>query len=103
MLEHECVDGNWRALSGPVAIVQVIEASAQALVEDVGGTQRKRAIAANGETGGEDSAGLGRGVKLELVVCSDVPSTALGVRKDPIGESERKRRIAGTCNHDGPT
>ena len=33
-LERESIDGNRRALFGPVFVVQVVEASAEALIED---------------------------------------------------------------------
>lgn len=39
VLEHENVDGDWRALRSPVSVVQVVEAATQALVKDVGTTK----------------------------------------------------------------
>lgn len=100
MLEHEGVDGDRRALSGPVTVVEVVEVSAQALVEDVGATERKRAIATDRESGGEEGTSLRGSVKLELVVCGDVPGASLCVMKNAVGKSKRKGGVAGTGNHD---
>lgn len=101
LLEHEGVDGDRRALSGPVTIVEVVEASAQALVEDVGAAQGKRTIAADRESSREESTGLGRGVELKLVVGGDVSSASFGVLEDTVGEGKLEGRVAGAGNHDG--
>lgn len=84
-----------------MAVVKVVEAAAETLVEDVGATERNRTVAADGEAGSDESACLGWGVELELIVCCDVSSASLGILQDTIGECECERGVAGTCNHDG--
>lgn len=80
----------------PAAIIQVVEGARETLIEDRGATQRKGAIAANGEAAGVDGSCLSRAIKLELVVGSDISSTALGIGEDPIGEADGQGTIAST-------
>jgi hypothetical protein len=60
-------------------VVQVIEATAQAFVEDCGTTKGERAVAAGREPSGVDCSRLRRVIELELVVGSNITSTAAGI------------------------
>lgn len=84
-----------RALGGPVAVVEVEEVARLALVEDSRAAESQRAVATRGEARGEDGAGLGRLVKLELEVASDVTSSGLGVRQNTVGEAGDQGTSAG--------
>ncbi len=79
LLKHESVDVNRGALSSPRSVVEVVEVAAQALVEDAGSPKSKGAVCAVGETSGVNSASLGWGIELELVVGSNVASASLGI------------------------
>jgi hypothetical protein len=85
-LEDVDVDGGALVTSG--LVVEVVEVTAQALVEDGRGADGKSAVAADGETRGVDGTGLGRLVELELVVGSNVTSTALVVSQDTVVKSD---------------
>lgn len=91
MLEHERINGNWRALCGPGAIVEIVKGTTEALIEDVGSTKRKRTVIANRETSSNDSTCLRRSIELELIVGGDVASTALLVFEHTILECNGKR------------
>jgi len=84
----EDVDVDRRALSTSGLIVEVVEGTAQALVEDSGVTNSKSAVAADGETRGVDGTGLGGLVELELVVGSNVTSAALVIGQGTILKSD---------------
>jgi hypothetical protein len=86
----EEIDEDGLAVRGPLAVIQVVEVAAQALVEDVGSAEGKRAIVAGGEAVSVDSSGLGRGVELELVVGGDISSSSLGILQFAIGQSDDK-------------
>lgn len=88
-------DLNGIALLGPPAVVQVVEAAGAALVEDGGAAQGERAVAAVGEAGREDGAGLGRAVELELVVGRDVAGALVVVGQDAVDELRDQDAIAG--------
>ena len=85
--QHKSLDGDWRALRGPVLVVQVVEAAAQALIEDVGTTKGKGAVRADCPTGSVNGTGLRWLVKLELVVGSNVACPADGVGQDTVCQS----------------
>lgn len=91
MLEHERIDDNWRALRGPRAIVEVVEAAAETLIENGRSTKRKRTIIANREASSNDSAGLRRSIKLKLIIGGDVACAATLVFEDTILERNGKR------------
>ena len=90
------VDVDWAALGRPVAIVQVVERSGEALVENGRAAKSQRAVAANREARGEDCAGLSRSVELELEVGGNVSGTALAVGEDAVGESRNQDSVIGT-------
>src|SRR5450755_3217810 len=90
--ERERLDGDGRALSSPVAVVQVVEAAAEALPEHVGAAQRQAPVGAEGEAGGVDGASLGWLVELELVVGGDVASPADRVGQDAVVERDLEGR-----------
>lgn len=77
-------------LAGGLVVVEVVEVTAQALVEDGGATEGKRAVAASGPASSEDGASLSRAVELELVVGSDVTGAVLGVGEDTVGEVDEE-------------
>ena len=84
--ECERLDGDGRTLSRPLAVVEIVEVAAEALPEDVGAAESQAAIAADGEAGGVDGAGLGWLVELELVVGGDVAGTANRVGQHAVAE-----------------
>lgn len=78
-------------------IIQIVESSAQALIEDSRATKSERAVVANGETAGVDSTRLRRGVELELVVRNNFTNTSLGISESAIayGNNEGSGSTAG--------
>jgi hypothetical protein len=83
------LDVDWAALLGNVLVVEVVEGTAQALVEGGVTADGERAVVADGETRGELGVGLaGRWVELELLVGDDVTNTALGVGEDTVLERD---------------
>lgn len=70
---------DWRALSGRVVVVQVVEGAAEALVPGGVVTDGERVVAADREPGGVDGTSLRWLVELELVVGRNVASAALRV------------------------
>lgn len=58
--------------SRPVSVIKIVEAAAKTLVEDGGTTQSKAVVRAERKPSSVDGTGLRRGVKLELVVGSDI-------------------------------
>lgn len=94
------VDQDGLTLSSPVAVVQVIEATAQALVEDSRGTESEGGVTADRETISVDGSGLGWSIKLELIVGRNVSGAALLVGELAIGESDNEGSLgswAGTA------
>lgn len=83
-----------RALGSPVAVVQVVEVAALALVEDGGAAQRQGAVATSREAGCVDGTSLRGLVVLELVVASNVASATLGVEKGAIGQGGDEDAVA---------
>lgn len=86
------------ALSGPVAIVQVVEVARLALIPNSGATKGKRAVVARAEASGVDSTGLGRVVKLELEVASNIAGTALSISQDRARQGGDKNAVAGALS-----
>ena len=84
----EDVDQDGLTLRGPVAIVQVEEAAAQALEEDGGRAKSEGAVAADRESIGEDGSGLGWLVELELEVGRNVPGATVLIRELAVGQSD---------------
>ena len=78
------------ALLASGLVVEVVEVAAQALEEDSGAAEGKRAVAASRPAGGVDGASLSRAVELELVVGGDVTGAVLGVGEDTILEGDLK-------------
>lgn len=76
-------------------VVQVVEGSAQALVEDGTATESNRAISTEREAGSVDGTSLYWVVKLELSVGSDVTSSARLVLEDAVGEAEGQGTSGG--------
>lgn len=83
-------------MRSPIAVIKVVEVSADALIEDVGSTEGERAIVAKGEASGIDSSGLGRTVELELVVGGDISSALLGIRELPTSQRDDKAASVAT-------
>jgi len=84
------VDVDLIALLASGLVVKVVEVAAQALEEDGGATEGKRAVAASGPASSVDGASLSRAVELELVVGGDVTGAVLGVGEDTILEGDLK-------------
>jgi hypothetical protein len=84
------LDGDLVALLAGRLVVQVVEVTAQALVENGLATKGKRAVGASGPTGSVDGTSLGRAVELELVVGGDVTSALLGVKEYTVLEGDLK-------------
>lgn len=88
------VDVDWRALRSPAAIVEIVEATRVAGVEDGRATKSKRAVATDGEARGIDSTSLRWRVKLELEVVGNVSSIALLIVKLAVLERQDERAHA---------
>jgi len=85
------VDVDRAALAGSVVVVEVVEGTAQALLEDsVGAEDEGVVVGADGPAGVVDGAGLSGVVELELVVGGDVADTALGILQDTAAEGEHE-------------
>jgi hypothetical protein len=82
------LDGDLVALGSGGLVVQVVEVTAQALVESGLTTKSKRAVGASGPAGSVDGASLGRAVELELVVGGDVTDAVLGVSEHTVLEGD---------------
>jgi len=82
------VDGRALATSG--LVVEVVEVSAQALVEDARATKGESAVGASREASGVDGTSLDGVVELELTVGSDVTSAALVVGELAVAEGDLK-------------
>ncbi len=86
------------ALGSPVAVVEVVEFTRQALVEDGGGAEGNGAVVAGGETSSVDGAGLGRGaIELELVVGDNGADAALLVSQDTVLERQDEAGVRVTA------
>jgi len=84
------IDQDCLAVRSPIAVIQVVEVSADALIEDVGSTEGERAIVAEGEASGIDGSGLRRVVELELEVGGNISSAFLGIGELPTSQREDK-------------
>lgn len=91
--QDQDLDG--RALRGPVAVVQVEEVAALALVEDGRAAQGERAVGTGREARGVDGAGLRGLVVLELEVASNVARTLLRVEECAVAEGRHEDAVAG--------
>lgn len=78
------VDGG--ALLCQPAVVQVVEITGAALVEDGRAAERQRPVVTAGEAGRVEGASLGRVVELELVARGDVSGAVLGISDDAVRE-----------------
>jgi hypothetical protein len=87
---HDHVDVDLVALVASGLVVEVVEVAAQALEEDSGATEGKRAVAASRPASGVDGTSLGRAIELELVVGGNVTGALLGVGKDTVLEADLK-------------
>lgn len=85
---------NWRALLGPVTIVQVVKVARAALVPNSGVTQSQGAVGTVGETSRVDGTCLGGVVKLKLIVAGDVASATGGIGNDSIVEFGKQDTVA---------
>ena len=81
---------NLVALLASGLVVKVVEVAAQALEEDSGVAEGKRAVAASRPASSVDGASLGRAVELELVVGGDVAGAVLGVGENTVLEGDLK-------------
>lgn len=79
---------DWAALGSVVLIVQVVEGSAQTLLEDDVAANGECAVLADGPAGGVDSTSLSWAIELELTVVGDVTSAALSVLENTTLEGE---------------
>lgn len=82
-----------------MSVVQVVEVTAQALVENVGATESQGAIRAHAEAGSVDGTGLSWLVELELVVGGNVTCSALAVEEDTIGQGQVEHAGSLACHH----
>lgn len=87
-------DLNRRTLWSPRAVVQVEKVAARALIEDSRAAEREGAVSARGEASSEDSASLGRLVKLELVVGRDVTGAGLRILEDSVLEGSNQNAVS---------
>jgi hypothetical protein len=86
-------EGNRLTLLGPVAVVQVIKAARETLVESGLRAQSEQVTLADGPASSIDGACLSRGVELELEVGGDVCSPGLGVLEDTVRQSHEEGAI----------
>ena len=70
-----------RALCSPFAVIDVVKAATEALIENIRATQRERAIYAERKARGVDGISLRRVIELKLEVGGNVSSTARLVSK----------------------
>jgi hypothetical protein len=84
------LDGDLVALLAGALVVQVVEVTAQALVESGLATKSERAVGASGPASSVDGTSLGRAVELELVVGGNVTGTLLGVKEHTVLEGDLK-------------
>ena len=91
----ESIDEDGNALSTLALVVQVVEATGQALPPESRATEGEGAVGADGETCSVDGTSLGRAVELELSVGSDVTSAVLGVQEDTVVECDGKNISVG--------
>lgn len=82
------LDVDRAALATLGLVVQVVEVSAQALVEDSLVAEDERAVVANSPARGVDRIGLEDVVELELVVGDDLTSAAVLVLEDTVVEGD---------------
>jgi hypothetical protein len=84
------VDGDLVALVAFALRVEVVEVTAQALMEDGGAANGEGAVGASRPTSSVDGTSLGRAIELELVVGGDVTSALLGVGEHTVLEGDLK-------------
>ena len=89
-------DLDGRALRSPVAVVEVVEVTRGALVEDGRAAESKRVVAAHGEARRVDGAGLRGSVKLELVVGGDVSGSGFGIGEHAASQTNDQSAVCGT-------
>lgn len=89
-------DGNRLALLRPVAIVQVVEVTREALVEGGRVTQGEDVVLTEREAAGEESTGLGRAVELELEVRCDISSSVFRIDDVSIFQANNQDSILPT-------
>lgn len=89
-------DFDRRALCSPGAIVKVEEVATCTLIENSRAAECEGAVSASGESSSEDGARLGRLIELELVVCGDVPGSALTILEDSVLEGSNQNAVGGT-------
>ena len=82
------LDVDRAALATLGLVVQVVEVSAQALVENSLVTKDERAVVADSPARGVDRIGLEDVVELELVVGDDLTSAAVLVLEDTVVEGD---------------
>lgn len=83
-LKDQRLDGDRRALSSPVAVVEVVKAATEALVEDVGTSEGQAAVTAERKARGIDCTGLGWCIELKLEVGCNVASPTLGIFENAV-------------------
>jgi len=94
----ERLDGDGGALGGPVAVVEVVETTAEALPEDVGAAEGQAAVSAHGEAGGVDGTSLRWLVELELVVGRNVAGAANRVSQDAVAKTDLEGGVGLASN-----
>lgn len=86
----EDIDVDWATLCGGVLVVEVVEGTAQALLEDSVWAKNKGVVGADSPAGVVDGTSLDWVVELELPVGGDVTNASLGVLEDTVLEGEHQ-------------
>lgn len=68
-------------------VVEVVESSTEALVEDGRATEREGVVSTYREASGVDGAGLRGSIKLELAVIGNISSPVLRIDQDSVLKS----------------
>ena len=84
--------------AGPVSVVKVVEATAIALSPDSRWAVSHSAVGTQAEARGIDGTGLGWVVKLELVVGSNVASSASLIFHDTVCQGDGERSVELTLS-----
>ena len=99
LLEHQNADCHRRALSSPTPVVKIIKVAAAALVEDIRASKCEGTVGARSEAGGEERAGLGRGIELELEIGGDVAGSSLPIFQNAVVQREGQLVGLVASNH----
>lgn len=80
-------------------VVQVVEVSTEALVEDGGATKSESVVCTNREACGVDGAGLRGPIELELAVVGNISSPGLRILQDSVLKSQDESAVSSTGSH----